>query len=103
MTDGIITRAEEERLSAFRDHFALENDAADQGALAELGQSSGDRIMMEAKLATVSVQDGDGHPGTSPSPSGRQASTKVKPTGSSSGPGRQPWRGHWRPYKASSP
>ena len=36
MADGILARDEEERLRAFRDRLALENSAADQGALAEL-------------------------------------------------------------------
>ena len=35
MADGILTRDEEECLRAFRDRLALENSAADQGALAE--------------------------------------------------------------------
>ena len=48
MSDGIITRNEEERLHAFRDRLALESGAADQ-------------VMLEAKLAAISVQDGDGH------------------------------------------
>ena len=36
MSDGIITRDEEERLRAFRDRLALETSAADQGTLARL-------------------------------------------------------------------
>ena len=36
MSDGILTRDEEERLRTFRDRLALENSPADQGALAEL-------------------------------------------------------------------
>ena len=61
MSDGIITRDEEERLRAFRDRLALENSAADQGALAELDRSGADRVMLEARLAAISVRDGDGH------------------------------------------
>ena len=61
MSDGIITRDEEERLRAFRDRLALENSAADQGALAELDRAGADRVVMEARLAAISVQDGEGH------------------------------------------
>ena len=73
MADGIITRDEEQRLCAFRDRLALENSAADQGALAELDRAGTDRVLMEARPATISVQDGDGHLQTWTSPSGRQA------------------------------
>ena len=61
MADGIITRDEEERLRAFRDSLALENSAADQGALARLDRAGADRVMPEARLAAISVQDGEGH------------------------------------------
>ena len=61
MADGIITRDEEERLRVFRDRLALENSAADQGALAELDRAGADRVVMEARLAAISVRDGDGH------------------------------------------
>ena len=61
MSDGILTRDEEERLRVFRDRLALENSAADQGALAELDRAGGDRVVMEARLAAISVRDGDGH------------------------------------------
>ena len=73
MADGILTRDEEERLRAFRDRLALENSAADQGALAELDRAGADRVVMEARLAAISVRDGDGHLQTWTSPSGRQA------------------------------
>ena len=36
MSDGIITRDEEERLRTFRDRLALENSVADPNSLAEL-------------------------------------------------------------------
>ena len=61
MADGILTRGEEERLRAFRDRLALENSAADQGALADLDRAGADRVVMEARLAAISVRDGDGH------------------------------------------
>ena len=61
MSDGILTRDEEERLRAFRDRLALESSAADQGSLAELDRAGADRVMLEARLAAISVQEGDGH------------------------------------------
>ena len=61
MADGILTRDEEERLRALRDRLALENSAADQGALPELDRAGADRVMLEARLAAISVQDGDSH------------------------------------------
>ena len=61
MSDGIISRKEEERLRAFRDHLTLEDNAADADAFRDLDQASGQRLMLEARLAAISVQDGDGH------------------------------------------
>ena len=61
MSDGIISREEEERLRAFRDHLTLEDNAADADAIWDLDQASGQRLMLEARLAAISVQDGDGH------------------------------------------
>ena len=61
MSDGIITREGEERLRAFRDSLTLEDRDADQGALADLDRASANRIMLEARLAAISVQDGDSH------------------------------------------
>ena len=49
------------RRSAFRDRLALETSAANQGALAELDRAGADRVVMEARLAAISVRDGDGH------------------------------------------
>ena len=61
MADGIICREEEERLRAFRDHLTLEDNAADADATWDLDQASGQRLMLEARLAATSVQDGDDH------------------------------------------
>ena len=61
MADGMITRDEEERLRAFRDRLALGSSAADQDALAELDRAGADRVVIKARLAVISVQDGDGH------------------------------------------
>ena len=60
MADGIVTRDEEE-LRAFRDELALEDRAVDQGAMNRMDRASSDRIMMEASLAAIPVQPGDGH------------------------------------------
>ena len=61
MSDGILTRDEEERLRTFRDSLALEDSAPDSKTLATLDSASSDRIMMEARMAAISVQDGDQH------------------------------------------
>ena len=61
MSDGILTRQEEERLRTFRDSLALEDSAGDSKTLATLDRASSDRIMMEARLAAISVHDGDQH------------------------------------------
>ena len=46
LTDGILTREEEERLRAFRDNLTLEDNSADSKTLATLNRASSDRIMM---------------------------------------------------------
>ena len=61
MTDGIITREEEEHLRAFRDHLALQENGADKDTSWDLERASGERLMMEARLATISVHAGDDH------------------------------------------
>ena len=43
MSDGILTRQEEERLRTFRDNLALENSAADSNSLAELDRAGAGR------------------------------------------------------------
>ena len=61
MTDRIISRDEEGRLRTFRDRLALESSEADPSSLADLDRAGADRTMLEARLAAISVQDGDGH------------------------------------------
>ena len=61
MSDGILTRQEEERLRTFRDNLALENRSSDSKTLATLDRASSDRLIMEARLAAISVHDGDQH------------------------------------------
>ena len=61
LTDGIMIRDEENRLRAFRDHLALEDNAAGQDAIWDLERASGERLILEARLAAISVHDGDDH------------------------------------------
>ena len=61
MSDGILTRQEEERLRTFRDNLAVEDSSADSKTLATLDRASSDRLIMEARLAAISVHDGDQH------------------------------------------
>ena len=61
MSDGILTRQEEERLRIFRDSLALEDNAGDSKTLAALDQASSDRLIMEASLAAISTNAGDQH------------------------------------------
>ena len=53
LTDGIMTRGEEDRLRAFRDHLALEDNAAGQDAIWDLERASGKRLILEARLAAI--------------------------------------------------
>ena len=61
MSDGILTTDQEERLRTFQDNLALDDSAADSKTLATLDRASSDRIMTEARLAAISVHDGDQH------------------------------------------
>ena len=61
MSDGILTREEEERLRTFRDSLALDDSAADPKTISTLDRASSDRIMMEARLAAISTNAGDQH------------------------------------------
>ena len=61
MSDGIISRQEEEQMRAFRDSLALEDTTADPKDLGALDRASTDRIMMEARLIAISPRDGDQH------------------------------------------
>ncbi len=61
MSDGIISRQEEERLRAFRDSLALEDTTAGPKDLGALDRASTDRIMIEARLAAISPRDGGQH------------------------------------------
>ena len=56
MSDGILTRHEEERLRTFRDNLAREDSSADSKTLATLDRASSGRIMMETRLAADLAQ-----------------------------------------------
>ena len=51
LTDGIMTRDEENQIRASRDHLALEESVADQETTWDLDQASGERLTMQARLA----------------------------------------------------
>ena len=61
MADGIVTHEEEARLREFRDQLALGSDTADPGAMGQLDRASKDRLMLDARLAAISVFDGGAH------------------------------------------
>ena len=65
MADGILTRDEEERLRAFRDRLALENSAADQGAMSELDRAGAGR---DGGQAGSHLRAGRGRPPPGPGP-----------------------------------
>lgn len=57
LADGILTQEEEFRLRAFRDRLALEAD----GALAQLDRAVRDRLVLDARLTALAVNDADTH------------------------------------------
>ena len=61
MADGIITQAEETKLREFRDRLALDTASADQQASEQLDRASRDRLMLDARLAALAVDDPDTH------------------------------------------
>ena len=61
MADGIVSQAEEARLREFRNRLALDADAADGDAAAQLERAATDRLMLDARLAAVAVEDADTH------------------------------------------
>ena len=61
MADGILSQAEEAKLREFRDRLALDSAAADPQAAAQLGRAATDRLMLDARLAAVAVEDPQTH------------------------------------------
>ncbi len=61
MADGIITQAEEAKLREFRGRLTLADSAADKKATAQLNRASRDRLMLDARLAAIAVDDPETH------------------------------------------
>lgn len=61
MADGILTQQEETLLREFRDRLALDSANIDRKAAAELEQASTDRLMLDARLAAIAVENPDAH------------------------------------------
>ena len=61
MADGIMTQAEESKLREFRDRLALDSSSADPDSAAQLERASADRLMLDARLAALAVDDPDTH------------------------------------------
>ena len=61
MADGILTQAEESKLREFRDRLALDSAAADPKAAAQLSRAATDRLMLDARLAAIAVDDPQTH------------------------------------------
>lgn len=58
LSDGILTREEEDRLRDFRDRLALD-DAPDSAVLAQLDRAARDRLMLSARMAALAVGDAE--------------------------------------------
>ena len=61
MADGIISQHEETRLRLFRDQLALDPNTADFHAIAQLDQATTDRLMLDARLAALAIDDAETH------------------------------------------
>ena len=61
MADGIMSQIEETKLREFRDRLALVDTGANPKATAELAKASRDRLMLDARLAALAVEDADTH------------------------------------------
>ena len=61
IADGIITQAEKAKLREFRDQTTLASTTADPKAAAQLGWASTGRLMLDARLAALTVDDAETH------------------------------------------
>ena len=61
MADGIISQHEEIHLRLLRDQLALDASSADLYAAAQLQQASTDRLMLDARLAALAINDAETH------------------------------------------
>ena len=57
MADGIISQHEEIRLRLFKDQLALHPNNADTKAAAQLNQATTDRLILDARLAALAIDD----------------------------------------------
>ena len=53
MADSILTQAEETLLREFRDRLAMDSGGIDRKAVEQLERASTDRLMPDARLATL--------------------------------------------------
>ena len=61
ISDGILTRAEEDNLRDFRDRMAVIDDPATEDASKDLQRGAEDRLVLAARLAALSTEEGDQH------------------------------------------
>jgi hypothetical protein len=59
LADGILTQEEEDRLRVFRDRLGLAGDNSTSGSLTQLDKAVQDRLMSDARLAALAVNDAD--------------------------------------------
>ena len=57
MADGILTQGEETKLREFRDRLMLADSGADQKATEQLNRAAADRLVFDARLAAIAVDD----------------------------------------------
>ena len=60
IADGILTRDEEDNLRDFRDRMSVDGSTA-KDASATLQRGAGDRLVLAARLAALSTEEGDEH------------------------------------------
>ena len=61
LADGILTQEEEARLREFRERVAIQHGPASREGAQLLDRASRDRLMLDARLAALAVEDGDRH------------------------------------------
>ena len=61
ISDGILTRDEEDGLREFRDRMSVTNDPAAVDASEDLQRGAEDRLVLAARLAALSTEEGDQH------------------------------------------
>jgi hypothetical protein len=61
MAAGILTQQEESQLREFRDRLTRDSSGADRKATERLERASTDRLMLDARLDAVAIEDPDTH------------------------------------------